>query len=63
MLVQNYFRGGVETKCIMAKVKVANAHILEACLSNQQSVKRGKEWQGQTLGAHFSVVAIFWRVN
>ena len=38
MLVQNYFRGGVETKCIMAKVKVANAHILEACLSNQQSV-------------------------
>ena len=47
----------------MANVKVANAHILEACLSNQQSVKRGKEWQGQTLGAHFSVVAIFWGVN
>ena len=36
----------------MANVKVANAHILEACLSNQQSVKRGREWQGQTLGAH-----------
>ena len=43
----------------MANVKVANAHILETCLSYQQSVKRRKEWQGQTLGGHFSVVAIF----
>ena len=43
----------------MANVKVANAHILETCLSYQGYIKRGKEWQGQTLGIHFSVVAIF----
>ena len=45
--------------CFMASVKVVNAHVLETYLSYQESIKRGKEWQEQTLGAHFSVVAIF----
>ena len=43
----------------MANVEVANTYILETCLSYQESIKRGKEWQEQTLGAHFSMVAIF----